>query len=190
MPETVKVFQLDLTEEELYCLKHLLADGPGRQIRNALKMEHIEAEEVLQAVSVRVGRAYGSKDWKEALAVTKEDLEKAVPWQVFQGPAVSPAVDLKWDLFSGFALWDEVADSVAAAAGLRIVRDVAGEAQNPCKEDDYHYGDDSVSDYDACLAYLRSGGTLMFCPDDEEQVRKFNEGKGRVYGRFVAVEPA
>lgn len=190
MTQPVKVFRMELTQEEMYCLRHLLAEGPGEQTLRILAKENVDAEEVLNAVRNRVQRSLFRGAGTDVPAVTKEDLERAVPWQVFRGPAVTRIADVQWDLFSGFRIWDEVAEAVAAKLGLKIVRDAAGEAQNPCKEDEHHHGDDEVSDYDACLAYLRSGGTLMFCPDDEEQVRKHADGKENVYGRFVVVEEA
>lgn len=188
MPETIRTFRLTLTEEEALAVRFMLGFGKmSDQVRGELEEMSIDPDETLAAVDTRLHSLLeGASGTAEA--VTKEDLERARPWQVFEGFAVSPQPGLKWDLFGGFSLPD-TAEKEMEKRHLELFDPGAG-PQEPCKDDEAHRDEDragtQVSDLDACLAYLRGGGVLLFVPDEGEEA-KAAEGKEVVCGRFVAV---
>lgn len=100
--------------------------------------------------------------------VTKEVLESARPNTLIRGQAKAPR-NLRWELFD--INYGPHIDQVVERLGLRVLG-------HPEKEDEYHGNSKRFDDWDAALAYIAQGGTLV----------KIHDTKNSNYYRFFAVE--
>lgn len=107
--------------------------------------------------------------------VSRADIEGARPFQLFRNGAEAPAKGTKHVLISGNVLLSE--DDLSR---LRILGVEPTDPEDPeeVQRDDEACQDAQVDDVDACLAYIRQGGAVVFIPDCEGDQR---------YGRYLAV---
>lgn len=121
------------------------------------------------------------------MKITRADLESARPFQVFAcadpRQIEKPNEATQWALFMVDSLGDSIEDDEPGAVArgpsflLRSSKPVASNMSSPQRDDEACSGAD-VDDIDACLAYLRSRGVLMFVPDSLANPK---------FGRFLAV---
>lgn len=121
--------------------------------------------------------------------ITRADLEAALPWQVFRGASEDPCRGTAWALFE-YSIGCSAAELVAR--GWKLAPP-GTHALSPQRDDERSWARGRrPDDIDAALAYLRTGGALVFAPDDVASVDEdYSAGEvvdGGYYGRFVAIE--
>lgn len=190
VPETTLLAEAVGSEYKLYAAMVEQGEEESREALDELTL--IEAK-------VLAAKALATNDRK---LYEREALEQATPWHLYMGKRAALPQEIRgirWDLFSGCPVHPKLQD-VLKSLGL----DTADprRVEEPQRDDDFHSEGDprceKYDDMDACVAYLRKGGMLLFMPDpagDEDKTGPYLKGKdndGRYFyeGRFIAVRRA
>jgi len=109
--------------------------------------------------------------------VSRADIEGARPFQLFRNGAEKPADGTRHVLISGNVSLSE--DGLSKLRGLGVEPTDPDDPEEVQRDDEACQGT-QADDVDACLAYIRLGGAVVFVPDCQEDPR---------YGRYLAVRP-
>lgn len=108
------------------------------------------------------------------MTVSRKDIESAKPFQVFRGDAEEPRKGTRHVLI-GVSLTSEEISRIGELGYLLTDEEDPEEIQR----DDEACQSVQVDDVDACLAYIRGGGAMVYVPDSPDVPE---------YGRYVAVK--